>query len=226
MITAEGLAKAGYRPFEDHAPRLKGNGCTCLWQKKIEDGNGVRYFINVYEWHLDKIIPNYPGPVPSFAPEVQFTVNAKGDVSDVGCGGRDTTIEVVEAYFDRMWRSMGFGYSELEPSYSGEPAASGLESVAVHQDGERAQDLFEALRQARAFIDRTSGTALGLAMSGGDHPDPDAALMGLVHDGMALSQSLAETISKGTGQAQPDQPIALPHGGAAAMEERTGSPSP
>jgi hypothetical protein len=53
----------------------------------------------------------------------------------------------------------------------------------------------EALREAADYIDATSGAALGLAMSGSDHPDPDGVLMGISRDGVAASASLRQALA-------------------------------
>lgn len=45
------------------------------------------------------------------------------------------------------------------------------------------------LKLAHDFIARTAGTCLGIAMSGGAHPNPDEKLMELFEDGNALIQS-------------------------------------
>lgn len=118
MITAEGLANAGYRAFRDNGSFLKGEGCTCLWQKRVEDGKGTRYFINVYEWRLDRIIRDYPGPVPSFEPETTFSMSTGDQNVHVTYPVRGAAIGEVEDFFDGMWRKMEFGYEEINESYS------------------------------------------------------------------------------------------------------------
>lgn len=46
------------------------------------------------------------------------------------------------------------------------------------------------LQSAKDFIGRVSGAALGIAMSGDDHPNPDEVLMDFAHEGMDISASL------------------------------------
>lgn len=55
-----------------------------------------------------------------------------------------------------------------------------------------------ALKRALAFIDKASGTALGVAMSGRDHPNPDGALTELAMEGIELSAELRRTLSAST----------------------------
>jgi hypothetical protein len=50
----------------------------------------------------------------------------------------------------------------------------------------------KALEPVIDFIDRVSGAALGIAMSGDNHPNPDGVLMDFSREGMALSASLRE----------------------------------
>jgi hypothetical protein len=42
------------------------------------------------------------------------------------------------------------------------------------------------IHELRSFAQRVSGTCLGLAMSGSNHPDPDKALMELFEEGQRL----------------------------------------
>lgn len=52
----------------------------------------------------------------------------------------------------------------------------------------------ELLRKALAFVDKASGTALGIAMSGRHHPNPDGTLTDLAQEGMALSEEIRSAI--------------------------------
>lgn len=53
----------------------------------------------------------------------------------------------------------------------------------------------EALREALDFVNEASGAALGIAVSGSSHPNPDGVLMELSQKGMALASRLSTTIS-------------------------------
>lgn len=116
MIDAETLSTAGYREFIEAGLRSKGDGCHALWQKKIEDEEGVRYFVNVYEWRLGRVIPAFHGKSASFQPEVQFKhPAADGDeqMFNVTLLGRDgLTVEEMEEFFDRQWRTNGCSHYE------------------------------------------------------------------------------------------------------------------
>lgn len=59
-------------------------------------------------------------------------------------------------------------------------------------------ELLESLRAAKKFVDKASGTALGVAMSGKNHPNPSGTLEALSMEGIDLGNSLADVISKAT----------------------------
>jgi hypothetical protein len=57
-----------------------------------------------------------------------------------------------------------------------------------------AQGVSEVLREALNFVNEASGAALGIAMSGSDHPNPDEVLMDLSRKGMDLAPRLTAAI--------------------------------
>lgn len=61
---------------------------------------------------------------------------------------------------------------------------------------EKIGDLLAALKAAAKFIDKASGSTLGIAMSGQNHPNPDGVLTDLATEGMDLSISLHAAIAK------------------------------
>lgn len=65
-----------------------------------------------------------------------------------------------------------------------------------------APDLLAALRHTLRFVDKASGTALGIAMSGKRHPNPDEVLEELSREGMALSEEARAAIARAEGRAQ------------------------
>lgn len=54
------------------------------------------------------------------------------------------------------------------------------------------------LMKALAFIDKASGTALGIAMSGRNHPNPDGVLTDLAEEGMDLSAEIRAALKRAT----------------------------
>ena len=77
-------------------------------------------------------------------------------------------------------------------------AASDLATLhtALAEANAEIDRLRAGLVEATNFVARTSGTALGIAMSGEDHPNPDEVLMDLAHDGIDLSTKLAALLNK------------------------------
>ena len=57
-----------------------------------------------------------------------------------------------------------------------------------------AAELAQLLRAAYDLLQNAGGTALGLAISGSNHPDPDSALMGIQASVQELSPSLREAL--------------------------------
>lgn len=55
--------------------------------------------------------------------------------------------------------------------------------------------ILETLKLAAAAIDKAGGTCLGVAMSGGDHPNPSGALMEVFETCQSASRSVHETIA-------------------------------
>ncbi len=63
------------------------------------------------------------------------------------------------------------------------------------------EQLVEALKAALLFVDKTSGTALGIAMSGSRHPNPDEVLTDLSTEGMELAATLRATLREALSKA-------------------------
>ena len=109
MINAETLLGNGYRR-SDH--RLN-EACNTLYQKKVVDARGTRYFIDIHEYDWS-VYPQRIGPRFSYEPQVRFY---EGDgetaVNMTVMLDRVKTVEDLEAYVDSMWKRMEFGYYEL-----------------------------------------------------------------------------------------------------------------
>lgn len=115
MITAEGLETAGYRRFTGGSAGMKDSvAFEALWQKRVEDGSGIRYFINLNEWRLERIARGYQGATPTFPAEAQFALGAGcEDTFTVSLNSRPgLEIAEVERFFDDVWTRMGAGYYE------------------------------------------------------------------------------------------------------------------
>lgn len=59
--------------------------------------------------------------------------------------------------------------------------------------------IVEALREALDFVNEASGAALGVAMSGSNHPNPDGVLMDLSRKAMDLANRLSVALSEAGG---------------------------
>lgn len=104
----------GYRPYIDGFKARDNTETPGFYlgsiQKCIRDDFGKRYFINVDMFNMGALSPKHPGGLATRA-SVQFHFEDQRDrVSDVSITFTD--FDEVEFYFDRMWRSMTFGYSE------------------------------------------------------------------------------------------------------------------
>lgn len=112
MITRESLAAAGYRQYMDGSIRLRGEACQRLWQKRVTDGRGIRYYVNVFEYDLKKTVPAYKGTSPCFEAEAQFRGKDDVVVNVQVLPAAGQGVEDVEAVIGQIWESMGFQYAD------------------------------------------------------------------------------------------------------------------
>lgn len=109
MITATQLESVGYRKYPN---RLK-QYARGMYQKRFDDTEGQKYFINFYEYdnrkdgrHLHPIMNIF-----SYSSSAQFN-DRHGNTFNVECLTNDS-IESVEAFFERVWRQLDCEYYEL-----------------------------------------------------------------------------------------------------------------
>ena len=110
MITDQVLIENGYKR---HKPDIFHEGASDLYQKRIDDSNGKKYFINIYKYNF-KDIPNHPFPNKIYwQSEVQlFLVNDK--VCNIEYFGNLEDINDIENFFNDIWYRMGiFKYYEI-----------------------------------------------------------------------------------------------------------------
>jgi len=110
------LLDNGYQKFRDN---LKNS--EALYQKRVSDDEGIKYFLNVYHWNIKKLDPNTPIP-HSFHFEVQFYKDqeAKENTVNVSFHGEfidneyrpTTTLQDAELFFEGMFDKMKFEYRE------------------------------------------------------------------------------------------------------------------
>lgn len=112
-ITAENLAASGYRHFPRRAndPEHRAG----LYQKRVEDESGTRYFINVEEYDFKGLnIPDVVREKQRFSPNGQFS-RGEGDSDTMTFSfsqSSDATIEDMEAFFDELFTKMEFNHYE------------------------------------------------------------------------------------------------------------------
>jgi hypothetical protein len=106
MITADQLLATGYRKSICDGSKQFTN---VLYQKRIDDECGKRYFINVWEWdnRMHVGVPN------------DFSYQAEGQFKD-GCDNTfnielltNDSIEQVEAFFADTWERLGYAHYEM-----------------------------------------------------------------------------------------------------------------
>ncbi len=117
------LKAAGYTRSNRKGAQRAGQGSFfALWQKRIEDEIGTRYFVNFTEYN-----PGFYSltEVPHvFEAEVHFRFT-NGGFSNVTHSVDRQAIEDIEDYFEEIWTHMGLGYAEGGPDYERAARAAG-----------------------------------------------------------------------------------------------------
>jgi hypothetical protein len=120
---ADALAEAGYSRSNRKGDQRAGEGSFfALWQKRIEDEAGTRYFVNFTEYN-----PGFYSltEVPHvFEAEVHFRFT-NGGHSNITHSVDRQAIEDIEDYFEEIWTHMGMGYAEGGPDYAKAARAAG-----------------------------------------------------------------------------------------------------
>jgi hypothetical protein len=113
VLVTDELEAAGYRFFSNHG---KKHGCKGLYQKKVADKKGVRYYINCFVWDYNEIYQQ-SGLNSGFTFEVQFSYEnyAIFDVKRRLTFNADVIdkIREVEEFFGRIWQTTGRYYVDL-----------------------------------------------------------------------------------------------------------------
>lgn len=107
LINAQSLKAAGYRSYESvtdrNNPHYRGS-----WQKRFDDEHGKRFFISVALFYLSFL------PVRPERPHAEMqSTDADGNRFDIAMHiDSDTTIEQMEAFFEKVWTTLGCRYYE------------------------------------------------------------------------------------------------------------------
>lgn len=108
-ITYTTLEAAGYRRWNSKGLRQY---ATCLWQKRFRDERGTKYFIDIYEYD-NADMPWHPQKDIVYEPEVSFKLPDDQEMRVSLHARREGTIEEIEAFFEKMFQSMGCLHYEL-----------------------------------------------------------------------------------------------------------------
>lgn len=100
------LKEAGYKRYEQ-----KIREASALWQKKIIDENGIKYYITFFEYDWNKLVDSNMNVI-SFEPSVQFEVDEDSCVNVDFLMSDNHTIEHIEEFYDKMFSLMNFNYAE------------------------------------------------------------------------------------------------------------------
>lgn len=89
------LLANGYRQYEDHFYNAKN-----LWQKKVKDNKGIKYFIDIYEYNASY--------------EVILTTNTNNYTASLVLFGfnKDINLIDIEKDIERFWITLGGNYYE------------------------------------------------------------------------------------------------------------------
>lgn len=111
-FTGDDLRAAGYRRHMSDGARRSGEGrFVALWQKRITDEYGTRYFIDIREWDWSSLAGARPGP--EFGASVQFRRDERRFTIDF-LGSSTDGITMIEETFDEFWHHMEFTHAESD----------------------------------------------------------------------------------------------------------------
>ena len=102
MITDDILLENGYRKFNDNLYNAQ-----ALFQKKITDGKGIKYFIDIYKYtfKVNDYIPDYEIRL------VSETDNYAIDILIYATGNK-MKIDEIEKEVERIWSALDLNYYE------------------------------------------------------------------------------------------------------------------
>lgn len=108
MINRKELIKHGYKTYDSDVLY----SAVCLYQKRIKDDKGTKYFIDIYEYML-KSKDNYD-KCESY--EARLVTSLKNDTYSLNillyCIDNNTTIEQLEKDIEDIWTKLGCDYYE------------------------------------------------------------------------------------------------------------------
>lgn len=116
MLTTQDYLDAGYRRYDGRNL----NNADFLLQKRLDDTEGKKYFIDVWVWDntlYDFYKRNPSLPRMSFQPEVQFQRQEDMTLNVTFLMNENSTIAEVEKEVEAMWVFLGKPYYEKREDY-------------------------------------------------------------------------------------------------------------
>lgn len=116
MLTTQDWLDTGYRRYDGRNL----NNADFLLQKRFDDTEGKKYYIDVqvYEWEKYKSYGRNPAlPSVSFQPEVQFQRQEDMTLNVTFLMDENSTITDVEKEVEAMWVFLGKPYYEKWEDY-------------------------------------------------------------------------------------------------------------
>lgn len=107
MNIQDQLIRKGYKKYVSQSNTVFKMTDT-LFQKKVVDDKGVRYFINCW-WYKEDCVNGHTIP-ESWQFEVQYSANDASRTMNVTLFEKD--IDKAEQMFDDMWTKLNLGYHE------------------------------------------------------------------------------------------------------------------
>ena len=105
-LTFEAPEEAGYKKY----PANGYKNADSLFQKRIDDEIGKKYFIDILCYDFRKFA--HPNTDFSFEPHVQFREGSGDAVDVVLLLNEEKSLEEVEEFFDKMWKTLDKPYNE------------------------------------------------------------------------------------------------------------------
>lgn len=103
-LTHAVLVRAGYKkwksPYAD---------AVALWQKKVFDNSGTKYYINIYE-HDYGMLTNKKLDFIGFEPSVVFNNDNEDSVKVDYIMSDNSTIKKIEEFYNTIFKAMKFKY--------------------------------------------------------------------------------------------------------------------
>ncbi len=97
MLTTKDWLDAGYKRYDGNNL----NNADFLLQKRFDDTEGKKYYIDVWVYDFSRWNPSYPKE--SFQPEVQFQRQEDMTLNITFLMNQDSTIADIEEDVEEMW---------------------------------------------------------------------------------------------------------------------------